>query len=226
MKSIITCLLLISGIVLQAQNYGELGGIIQDAVTAEAMPFANISVEQDSQIVVQTISDEQGKYLISRLPSGTYTFKVSYTGYGVNQYENIVVRTNELNIYNFDMVSAELPTVVIMPDILIDPVYGGEELPAAVIKNMPARSPAELVAAATPNIYASDGGEDGNLYISGSRSDATLYIIDGIRVIGSSFVPKNSISSITVYTSGIPANFGDVTGGVIEIKTKNYAGIW
>jgi hypothetical protein len=226
MKTIMTTLLFAFSLLAKSQNYGELGGIIRDAATGEAMPFANISVEQDSQIIAQGISDEQGKYLFSRIPSGTYILKVSYTGYGVNQFENLVVRTNELALYPLDVQSAELPVVVIMPDILIDPVYGGEELPATVIKNMPARSPAELVAAATPNIYASDGGEDGNLYISGSRSDATLYIIDGIRVIGSSFVPKNAISSITVYTSGIPANFGDVTGGVIEIKTKNYAGIW
>lgn len=221
-----TTLLFAFSLLAKAQNYGELGGIIRDAVSQESMPFANISVEQDSQIILQTISDEQGKYLLSRLPSGKYSIRVSYTGYGVHQFENIVVRTNELSIYHFDLVSSELPTVIIMPDILIDPVYGGNEIPAAVIQQMPARSPVELVAAASPNVYASDGGEDGNLYISGSRSDATLYIIDGIRVIGSSFVPKNAISSITVYTSGIPANFGDVTGGVIEIKTKNYAGIW
>ena len=30
------------------------------------------------------------------------------------------------------------------------------------------------------------------------------------------------MASITIYTGGLPARYGDVTGGVVAIETKSY----
>jgi outer membrane receptor protein involved in Fe transport len=35
-------------------------------------------------------------------------------------------------------------------------------------------------------------------------------------------VPGSSIGGVTVYTGGIPAKYGDTTGGVIILETKSY----
>jgi hypothetical protein len=35
-------------------------------------------------------------------------------------------------------------------------------------------------------------------------------------------IPSSGISSLSVYTGGMPAKYGDTTGGVIVIQTKNY----
>ena len=35
-------------------------------------------------------------------------------------------------------------------------------------------------------------------------------------------VPPDAINSMTVYTGGLPARYGDVTGGVVAIETKSY----
>jgi len=59
------------------------------------------------------------------------------------------------------------------------------------------------------------------LNFRGSRSDAVTYYIDGIKVIGSPTIPHSAINQLTVYTGGIPANYGDVTGGIISIETKS-----
>ena len=37
-------------------------------------------------------------------------------------------------------------------------------------------------------------------------------------------VGSNAIAEMRVITSGIPAEFGDVTGGIIYITTKKYTG--
>ena len=34
--------------------------------------------------------------------------------------------------------------------------------------------------------------------------------------------PAVAISSYSVYTGGLPAKYGDTSGGVIEIETKSY----
>jgi len=59
-----------------------------------------------------------------------------------------------------------------------------------------------------------------SVHIRGSRTDATSYYIDGVRVRGVD-VPQSMIGSAQIITGGIPANYGDITGGVISITTGN-----
>jgi outer membrane receptor protein involved in Fe transport len=49
------------------------------------------------------------------------------------------------------------------------------------------------------------------------------YFVDGMKV-GSALsgVPNDAINSLSVYTGGLPAKYGDVTGGVVAIETKSY----
>jgi len=54
--------------------------------------------------------------------------------------------------------------------------------------------------------------------IRGSRLDASSYYVDGIRVRGID-VPNSMIGTVQVITGGIPANYGDVTGGIILVTT-------
>jgi Ca-activated chloride channel family protein len=64
--------------------------------------------------------------------------------------------------------------------------------------------------------------ETGELHFRGSRANDVAYYVDGIRVRNVNAVSKSSIDNVTVLTGGIPANYGDVTGGVIQIETKSY----
>ncbi len=60
----------------------------------------------------------------------------------------------------------------------------------------------------------------GNMHIRGSRSDASTYYLDGIRIRNDQGIPKAYISEVRVISGGIPANYGDVTGGVVDIRSK------
>lgn len=66
--------------------------------------------------------------------------------------------------------------------------------------------------------------------IGGARDYSTKYYIDGIAVRsgGSVSLPASAIEQLTVLTGGIPARYGDATGGVINITTRGpseqYAG--
>jgi outer membrane receptor protein involved in Fe transport len=41
---------------------------------------------------------------------------------------------------------------------------------------------------------------------------------------GNFSLPMNAIAEINVITGGVPAQFGDATGGIVVITTKSYAG--
>ena len=84
---------------------------------------------------------------------------------------------------------------------------------------------ASAVAATVGGVNVSESGE---MSIRGSSSDASYYFIDGIKVRGSSNLPKSAIEEVSVITGGVPANYGDITGGIISITTRgpsaNYFG--
>jgi outer membrane receptor for ferrienterochelin and colicin len=72
----------------------------------------------------------------------------------------------------------------------------------------------------TPSVLATPNGK--GLYVRGSRSGATSYIVDGNKTMQVPNVPGLGIAEMEVLTGGIPAEYGDCTGGVVIITTKDY----
>jgi hypothetical protein len=64
--------------------------------------------------------------------------------------------------------------------------------------------------------------ENGDISIAGSRPTATRTMIDGVYTISDISLPVGSIKYMRVYSGGIPAKYGDCSGGVIVIETKSY----
>ena len=93
----------------------------------------------------------------------------------------------------------------------------GETKTAEEIVALPTRSVAS-VASTTAGIYQKDEGDAVNM--RGSRENATSYYVDGIKVRGAIGVPTSGIEQITVVTGGLPAQYGDATGGIISVTTK------
>ena len=88
------------------------------------------------------------------------------------------------------------------------------------IAKMPGRSAASI---ATSVAGASTAGTtDGEISIRGSRGENTYYYIDGVKVPAGAGtgLPKSAIEEVQVITGGVPANYGDVTGGLINITTR------
>jgi outer membrane receptor protein involved in Fe transport len=61
------------------------------------------------------------------------------------------------------------------------------------------------------------------MVVRGSRPGSSSVYIDGMKVSDEmSTLPSLGIGSMEIYTGGIPAKYGDVTGGVIMMTTKSY----
>ena len=69
-------------------------------------------------------------------------------------------------------------------------------------------------------------GSDGQMMIRGSRGNNLISYIDGVKMNEVQSVPSAAIGAITIYSSAIPAKYGDTTGGVIIIETKSYYDLW
>ena len=72
-------------------------------------------------------------------------------------------------------------------------------------------------------VVRDDAAISDGLFFRGSRSENMCYFVDGVKLGARlSGVPNDAISSMSVYTGGLPARYGDVTGGVVAIETKSY----
>ncbi len=201
---------------------GTLSGTISDAATGEPIPFANVTIEENGNIVTGGMTDFDGKYSIKPIPAGKYSVSASYVGYATLQYTNVKIPAGSITFQNFELnPSAEILAEVEIkeykvPLIAKDQTASGGTVTSEDIAKMPGRS-AAAVATTVGGVYSEDG-EVGS--IRGARSEGTVYYVDGVKVRGSSSVPKSAIEQVQVITGGLPAQYGDVTGGIISLTTK------
>lgn len=225
MKSIISTLtIVLLTVALHAQT-GEITGKVTDMETGMSLPEAHIIVKSDGIKVMELSADMNGVYVCKPLKPAIYDLFVIYMGYDTAEYNGIQVKSNGIAFLDVQMSIHSLgPINVYAP--LISRGDPGEAPPITEkeIRQMGSTSVIDIVYARSPMVYQNE--QTGGLSMAGSREDATLYVVDGVKVIGSLYVPLRSIKEISVITGGIPAKYGDVTGGIVEITTKNYNGIF
>lgn len=205
------------------------GGTLQGTVTDDAgepLPFANVSVEKNGVVVNGATTDFDGNYQITPIPAGSYTVKYSYVGYNTKEIQGIVISADKITFQPIKLSnsSTEIDEVEIVyySKPLIDPDFkSGGTRTREEIAVSPLRSVAGI-ATNTAGVFASDDGS-GDVNVRGSRSGSTTYFIDGIKVRGSSGLPQAGIEEVEVITGGVPAQYGDATGGIISVTTRGPA---
>ncbi|MEP7265553.1 MAG: TonB-dependent receptor plug domain-containing protein [Bacteroidota bacterium] len=222
-KILMTVLLLLTAAPLFAQVHGEIRGRILDKESKAPLVAVTVAAYVNDKLVAQDFTNEKGYYSLKPLSAGEYVVKTYLMGYTPVNLEKVIVNTQNMSIANFNLESTshEIIGATVIDYIipLIEPTGTGCVITSADIEHMP-YTDVQDVAATTAGIFQSDYGED--LNVRGSRSESTQYIIDGMKVIGSFNIPKNAIKEIKVLTGGIPAMFGDATGGIIMVTTKGY----
>lgn len=198
----------------------SLEGNITDVDSGEPVLFATVALYKNGILITGTESDIDGYFIFSSIDPGTYDVEASYVGYQSKRIEGVLVqagKSNRLDIQLGEGVLLETIEVVEykVPLIEQDNTTQGQVVTAEKIRNLPTKG-LNQIAATTAGLSSVDGGE---VTIRGSRSNATDYYVDGIRVSGR-IVPQTEIDQLQVITGGMEAQYGDVTGGVISITTK------
>ena len=220
-NTIIFVVTFLTSLSLFAQN-GTLKGTVTDAVTGETIPMANIVIKSDGLTILGGASDFDGNFTIKPITPGTYTVEVSFIGYATLRQTNVLISPDKITFSDYKMsLEANILTEVeiIEYDVpLIDADKSGSTKTKEQITALPTRS-VQNVAATTAGVYQGDTG--GALNVRGSRSDATAYYVDGVKIVGSTnILPQAAIDQMTVVTGGVPAQYGDATGGIISIVTS------
>lgn len=229
MKKIFTLLcVLVSFLSMHAQN-GDISGKLTDE-NGEGIPFANVIILDSRGVSTGrgTTTDLDGNYSIKPLTAGRYDLQFSYVGYTTHLEKAIVVSADKSTFLDIKLkpASKELKEVEVVDYKvpLIDPgqtstqnTVTSEEIADMATKNV------TDIAATTAGVFQADQG--GGLNIKGGRGEGTQYYVDGIKVEGTPTVPASSIEQLEVITGGIPAKYGDVSAGIVNITTKGPPGM-
>ena len=210
---------------VSAQSFGEIHGKVVDP-DGNPVEFGIVRAERGG-VIVGAETDSEGRFILKPLDGGEYDVKVQGMGFqpmeitGVRVDPGLIVRLKDITLNSL------LGTVVIEYTRWEEPLIRPDDpsrivITTAQIKTNAARKdPVKMLASITPGVTKSRNSDE--LYFRGSRAGTMAYYVDGVKVASSNpGVASEAISSVSVYTGGLPAKYGDVTGGVIAIETKSY----
>lgn len=207
----------------------QLGGISGTVVDSKKEPIINAAVEvrQGGTLKGGTVTDYDGNYIIKPLnPGQDYEITVKSLGNKTIKVEKVLVSPEKMTVQDFAMQPAS--STVIEEFVvrtykvpLIDREKPGTNtiLTSEQIEKLPTRNTNDAASLSAGAYQQKNGGA---ISINGARSNGTQYIVDGMQVNGSAGTsfPPGAIDQISVLTSGIPAKYGDASGGIISITTK------
>jgi Carboxypeptidase regulatory-like domain/TonB-dependent Receptor Plug Domain len=211
------------GNMVQAQvTTGTVSGKVIDGITKAALPGTRVWIETDGGLR-GAMCDTAGRYKIDGLKPGTYTVMARATGYDTTRIMAVSVAAEGLTFVDMQLSSNNVLGII---DVVWTPPVMDKNIPririsTEYIQHSPdIRNPLALLKGYSSEIQMTEGTND--VIIRGSRPGDAVYYIDGVKMTDMSSVPGASIGSVEAYTGGIPAKYGDTTGGVVILETKSY----
>jgi hypothetical protein len=209
-----------------AQSTGSIVFNVVDDQSKAALPFASVIVTRGGQQVGGGQTDLDGNVEIKPLDPGQYDVKAVYASYHDFNESGVVVVPNTPVHVTIKMTSASVSmkeVVIKYSKPAVDPSgHVNNTLDQADLKENALKGDPMNMVGMMAGVTQTDIGQPINM--GGSRSEENQMIIDGMKISGdqsSGGLPQGMIAEVNTYIGGVPAKYGDVTGGVIEINTLN-----
>jgi len=201
---------------LQVNDPSELGVKAAVQIVSEANQYSETLA-----------TDAHGALDVPRLPFGTYQVTVRRNGFAVSSQmiqirsalplqQTIVLKLSSTT----QSVTVHAQSTLIDPDQAGSVAQVGSTFIHHRVASLPGRSLQDLVNSQPGWLY------EGNAVLHPRGSEyQTQFVVDGIPLTDNrspSFGPEieaNDVQSLSIYTAGIPAEYGRALGGVIEVNT-------
>ncbi|MFL5754175.1 MAG: carboxypeptidase regulatory-like domain-containing protein [Bacteroidia bacterium] len=234
MKTLKQFMLIIATIVsLQAKSNilmpgtGEIRGLVKDENHDPAIG-AIIHVTAGGVEIAKAVADINGKYVVKPLQPGYYDLLVQQIGYRTLTVKKIEVEADEASYVDVDLVPNTLDVVNITAEkewtkpIVDVSVITMHQINSIELNHM-ALTKGDIIGAISnisSDVKVTDDGKD--IYSRGARAGTSEYFVDGEKLINNAGFVGMGIQSLSVITGGIPAQYGDLTGGAIIVTSKDY----
>ncbi len=212
---------------VSAQTTGRIVGTAVDQQSA-AVPGVTVSVTSPQlQGARETVTDSVGEFRFLSLPPGTYMIKATLAGFKTVERPNVIVGLEQTVTLPLTMSVASVAETVNVtaasPVVDTTSTAGGIVANADQFNRLPMRrdfygitkiAPGATEDAVGPSMYGATGAEN-------------QYIIEGLNSTGVEHGAKmktlnfDFVDSVEVKTTGLNAEYGRMTGGLINVITKS-----
>ncbi|WP_375278909.1 TonB-dependent receptor [Alteromonas australica] len=202
----------------------EIGGEILSGVT---VTIKNV----DTGLTRTATTDANGNFRFPLLPPGTYNVVAEKDGFRETIQENVRVsisgKTNlDMKLSSTDVERIEVTgSTIAMVDVTSSST--GIVVDAVTLDRVPVPRNLTSVALLAPGTTQGDSAFGNLPSIGGASVGENAYYINGLNItnfrtgVGSSNPPFDMYETFEVKTGGYSAEYGRVTGGVINAKTKS-----
>ena len=215
-------------------------GIITDKQSLSPLPGAEILLLQEEK-TYHTISDSNGVFVI-QVPVGRCNMHVSCYGYENYSLNNLLIQTGKETVLEIllDEKVTQLKEIVIKPKIEKDePLNKMAVASARLLSTEEANryagswsDPARMVSNLAGVASANDSRND--IVIRGNSPTGIQWRVDGFEIanpnhfgsIGGTggnigLINNNQLTNSDFYTGAFPAEFGNLTSGLFDLKLRN-----
>ena len=176
----------------------------------------------------ETVSSDNGDYILPLLPPGVYTITFQLSGFGtVSRTVTLApAQSVPLSVQMGPAALSETVNVVAArSDVLTGTAQVGTNFTQALMNLLPTGRDLNAVLLLAPGVRPS--GPAGNFSINGAVSFENLFLVNGVtlnenvRGTAPDLYIEDAVQETTVATAGISAEFGRFTGGVVNVITKS-----
>ena len=210
----------------QGNPTGTLTGRVLNE--GQGLPGVTVTVKSPSLMGSRTaVTSINGDFVLPQLPAGDYTTTFTMSGFQTvtRQVKLSAAQTTPVQItMGLASIAAEV-AVVAQRETISQTQQNATTVTSEQLGKLPtARNIASAVALAPGT---SNTGPSGNTVIGGAMSFENLYLVNGVAVQDNirntpyNLFIEDAIQEQTVSTSGISAEYGRFTGGVVNVITKS-----
>ena len=207
-------------------NSGELRLTVTDASGLPVKTTVQI-VSEANQYQNSLATNEHGLVDVQWLPFGVYEIVINQPGFAPES-QTVEIRSSLpiIRVIQLKLSSVKQSLTVNSSSTLIDPDQAGsvDQIGSSFIQHrltsLPGRSLQDLVNSQPGWLY------EGNAVLHPRGSEyQTQFVVDGIPLTDNrspSFGPEigaDDVQSMSIYTAGIPAEYGRKLGGIVEVNT-------
>jgi hypothetical protein len=226
--ALVMCVGLVADIHAQGVQTGTLRGTVQDS---QNLPVPGVTVTATSpalQGARTAVTDADGNYTLSALPAGAYEIRYELSGFGtVTQKSDVAVgSTGDLDVTLRAAGVAETVQVVAETPAPIATGTVGLNVRKEEIDALATPRTIQGIATLAPALTERSPNA-GQVVINGAFAWDNVFMVNGVDVNDNLFAQPQSlfiedaIEETQVLTSGISAEYGRFSGGVVNAITKS-----
>ncbi len=230
---------------------GNISGTVRDSSGAVVSKATVTVTNTDTGVTQSVSSDDKGAYSFLNLPVGRYNFAVTLAGFKPYKLSGVVINVNDAllidpvlqvgekndsvsvsdNATHVETVSTQMGEVITGAQMTAVPLNGRSYTDLLALQ--PGVAPVTSITSETvqdvgASALAPSGDlNPGTISINGQREFANAFIVNGSDVeedvnMGAAIIPNlDSISEFRILTGNFDAEYGEFSGGQINVVTKS-----